>query len=492
MNIFHPRDLATPTSKIKFESTVVIQISKNRFTFHFISYTGTMASEKAEKKLFGTNGARGVTGKDMTPDLVMRIGLSLSKIRKGKIAVGMDTRTSGPSLKSAIKAGLLAGGCDVVDLGILPTPALQYIVKLHFDAGAMITASHNPPEYNGVKIIDSDGTEFSDEDTIKLEGILFSGDYELKEWTGVGKESCANEMLDEYTDAICSRIEKLEKPLTVAVDPGSGPACLTTEKILTGIGCRVHTINGQMDGFFPGRMPEPSPEGLKPLAELVLATNSAFGVAHDGDADRAVFIDDKGEYLEENEEFALMQKYACRNNPGGVVVTPVSTSKVAEIIAAEYNCRVEYTRVGSISVARKMIELAEKGENVVFGGEGNGGLIFPGHQHCRDGGMTAAAMASLISTEGRPLSELRKDLPKLVMLKDKIFSDNHTEILNKATKSFSGEEIDLTDGVRINRKDGRWALLRPSGTEPFMRLYVEAPEKDAAESFREEILKSIN
>jgi len=450
-----------------------------------------MPSSKAEKKLFGTNGARGIAGKDMTPDLVLKIGLALGKMRKGKIAVGMDTRTSGPSLKAAIKSGLLAGGCDIVDLGILPTPALQFIVKSHFDAGAVITASHNPPEYNGVKIIDSDGTEFSDEDTIKLESILFSEDFDIKDWTGTGKESHAPDMLDEYIDAIHNKAGEIDSSLVVAVDPGSGPACLTTERILSGLGCRVHTINGQIDGFFPGRLPEPSPEGLKPLAELVLATGAAFGVAHDGDADRAVFIDDKGEYLEENEEFALMQKYACRNNPGGVVVTPVSTSKVAEIIASEYDCRVEYTKVGSISVARKMIELAEKGEIVVFGGEGNGGLIFPEHQHCRDGGMTAAAMAALISSEGRPLSELRKELPVLVMLKDKIFSSNHTEIMQEVTASFQDEEIDTTDGVRINRKDGSWALIRPSGTEPFMRLYVEAATKEAAERFRDEIMSSV-
>lgn len=450
-----------------------------------------MASVKAEKKLFGTNGVRGVTGKDMTPDLVMKIGLSLGKMRRGKIAIGMDTRTSGPSLKCALKTGLLASGCDVIDLGILPTPALQFIVKSHFDAGAVITASHNPPEYNGVKVIDSDGTEFSDEDTIKLETILFSEEFEVQDWRNTGRESYAPEMLDEYIDAIYSRFEKIEEPFTVVVDPGSGPACLTTEKILSSMGCRVHSINGQMDGFFPGRLPEPSPDGLKPLGELVLATGSAFGVAHDGDADRAVFIDDKGEYLEENEEFALMQKYACCNNPGGIVVTPVSTSKVAEIIASEYNCRVIYTKVGSISVARKMIELAESGENVVFGGEGNGGLIFPEHQHCRDGGMTAAAMASLITNEGKPLSRLRKELPKLVMLKDKIFSSNHKEIIQKVTESFSDEEIDLTDGVRINKKDGSWALIRPSGTEPFMRLYVEADSNEEAEKFREEIKHKI-
>ena len=474
------------------ETPVTIQtLCKNKSTSQNESYIDKMASVKPEKKLFGTNGARGIAGEVMTPDLVMKIGLSLGKLRKGKVAVGMDTRTSGPSLKCAIKAGLLAAGCDVVDLGILPTPALQYIVKLHFDAGAVITASHNPPEYNGVKVIDSDGTEFSDDDTIKLETVLFSGDFDIRDWTETGRESYAPEMLDEYIAAICSRVKQIKEPLTVVVDPGSGPACLTTERILTGIGCRVHTINGQMDGFFPGRLPEPSPEGLKPLAELVLSTGAAFGVAHDGDADRAVFIDDKGNYLEENEEFALMQKYACSSNPGGVVVTPVSTSRAAEIIASEYNCRVEYTKVGSISVARKMIELAEKGENVVFGGEGNGGLIFPGHQHCRDGGMSAAAMASLISAEGKPLSELRKELPILVMLKDKIFSSNHTEIMQKVTASFQDEEIDTTDGVRINRKDGSWALIRPSGTEPFMRLYVEANTKEVAERFRDEIMSYV-
>lgn len=450
-----------------------------------------MSSDKPEKILFGTNGARGVAGKDMTPNLVLKIGLSLCKMKKGKIAVGMDTRTSGPSLKSALKAGLLSGGCDVVDLGILPTPALQYIVKNHFDAGAVITASHNPPEYNGVKIIDSDGTEFSDEDTIKLETILFSEDFEVKDWTESGRESCAPEMLDEYIAAIQNRVENIDDSLAVVVDPGSGPACLTTERVLTGIGCSVHTINGQIDGFFPGRLPEPSPEGLKPLARLVLATGAAFGVAHDGDADRAVFIDDEGKYLDENEEFALMQKYACRNNPGGVVVTPVSTSKAAEIVASEYNCRIEYTKVGSISVARKMLELAENGENVVFGGEGNGGLIFPEHQHCRDGGMTAAAMASLISSEGKPLSELRKELPKLIMLRDKIHSTSHDEIMHKIKTAFNNEDIDLTDGIRINRNNGSWALIRPSGTEPFIRLYVESSSQKTAESFREEIMNSI-
>ncbi|MDD4127164.1 MAG: phosphoglucosamine mutase, partial [Methanomicrobium sp.] len=141
-----------------------------------------MSENQLKKQLFGTNGVRGIIGESMNPELVMKIGLSLGTMRKGTVAVGMDTRTSGPALINALKSGLLSAGCNVVDVGVLPTPALQYIVKMHYDAGAMITASHNPPEYNGVKIIDTDGTEMDDEQTIKLETILFSESYKINEW----------------------------------------------------------------------------------------------------------------------------------------------------------------------------------------------------------------------------------------------------------------------------------------------------------------------
>ncbi|MBN2734193.1 MAG: phosphoglucosamine mutase [Methanomicrobiaceae archaeon] len=449
-----------------------------------------MSVNNLKKQLFGTNGVRGVIGESMTPELVMKIGLSLGAMRKGTIAVGMDTRTSGPALISALKSGLLSSGCNVVDVGILPTPALQYIVKNHYDAGAMITASHNPPEYNGVKIIDADGTEMDDEETIKLENILFSKSFEIKDWENVGSEIFAYEMINEYTDGIISKFTPVSKEMTIAVDPGSGPACLTTAKILSKLGCRVHTINGICDGTFPGRLPEPSLEGLKGLAELVVSTNAEFGVAHDGDADRAVFIDDTGNYLEENEEFALMQRYLCKNTKEGVVVTPVSTSNIVEEIACQTNCRVVYTKVGSIYVARKMLELEAKGENVLFGGEGNGGLIFPKHQYCRDGGMSAAAMLALISEEGKKLSELRKELPERYMLRDKIYAENPAQIISNIRTKLTDENLDLTDGIRINRED-KWALLRPSGTEPFMRLFVEAKNKELAESFRDEIKRQI-
>ena len=447
--------------------------------------------EAPEKQLFGTNGVRGVIGEKMNPELVMKIGMALGTMRKGRIGVGRDTRTSGPALSRAVIAGLLATGCDVIDLGVLPTPAVQYLVREHFDAGAVITASHNPPEYNGVKIIEGDGTEMDDVETINLEQRLFAEEFTIAGWEEMGTLTSAPEMLYEYINAVAGYWNECNADgMTVVADPGSGPACESTPQVLTKMGCHVVTINGMMDGTFPGRLPEPSPEGLQPLAELVRETGAAFGVAHDGDADRAVFIDETGHYLEENEQFALVERFICSETPG-TVVTPVSTSFLAEKIAEETGSTVEYTRVGSISVARRMMALAAEGKTVVYGGEGNGGLILPGHQHCRDGAMTAATMVALLKSSGKTLSELRATLPPHAMLKDKIYTDSPKELLKTAINAFSDDTLDLTDGVRINRQ-GMWALLRPSGTEPFMRLYVEAETKDEAEAFRDEITKIIS
>ena len=446
--------------------------------------------EKRKKRLFGTNGVRDVVGEGMTPELVMHIGMALASMRRGTIAVGRDTRTSGPALSSAIRAGILSCGSDAVDLGVLPTPALQYLVRRHFDAGVVITASHNPPQYNGVKVIEPDGTEMGDEETIALEEILFKERFSAVGWREVGGAREAPEMIKEYIDAVVGHFPPgIGRGMSVVVDPGFGPATLTTPSILTAMGCRVLTVNAQMDGTFPGRLPEPSPEGLSLLSRKVVETGAAFGVAHDGDADRAVFVDEKGRYVEENAEFALMQRHICRKR-AGIVVTPVSTSRLAEKIAGETGSRVIYTPVGSIYVARTMLDLAARGEVVAFGGEGNGGLIFPDHQHCRDGGMTAAAMVHLIAETKRSLSELVGTLPPMVMIKEKISADDPEELLEMAKQRFSGEDLDLVDGVRINRKDS-WALLRPSGTEPFMRLVVEAETKETADEFCREIRDAI-
>jgi phosphomannomutase/phosphoglucomutase len=444
-----------------------------------------MTGEKMGKRLFGTNGVRGVIGEDMNPELVLRIGAALGSMRRGRIAVGRDTRTSGPALSGALKAGILATGSDVVDLGVLPTPALQYIVRGGFTAGAMVTASHNPPEYNGVKVIDADGTEMGDREVIQLEERLFARRFELAPWNLVGRETSAPDRIEEYLTGVAGHVPSgIGEGMTVVVDPGSGAGSRTTPEILTRIGCRVHTLNATEDGTFPNRAPEPSAEGLEPLAQMVTATGAAMGIAHDGDADRTVFIDEKGRFLEENREFAIVARSLC-GRMKGVVVAPVSTSRTVEEVCDRLGSRVEYTAVGSIYVARRMLDLLAGGTPVVMGGEGNGGLIYPEHQFCRDGAMTAATMVSLVSQSGKPLSELAGSLPRHSMIKEKIRTGDARGLVERLVRTYAGEKPDLTDGIRLNREES-WALVRASGTEPLVRITVESRrEKEALDLLKE-------
>jgi phosphomannomutase/phosphoglucomutase len=452
-----------------------------------------MTAQKKQKRLFGTNGVRGVAGKDLTPELVFSIGIALGHLRKGRIAVGRDTRTSGETLGKSLKAGLLATGCDVDDCGILPTPALQYLVRDGYNGGAMITASHNPPEYNGVKIIEPDGTEMGDEETLKLEELIFGPALPIVTWENIGQEKHVPHLLGRYIEGILHHFPGSPgKGMTVVVDPGSGPACITTPKILEGLGCRVLTVNGILDGTFPGRLPEPSAEGLKNLADLVVSSRASFGVAHDGDADRAVFVDENGQFIEENAEFAIVVQNICRQKKG-VIVTPVSSGQVVEEVARREGSTIRYTPVGSIYVARTMRTLLENGEPVIFGGEGNGGLIFPYHQFCRDGGMTAAMMVSLLFSSKKKLSELARQLPERYIIKDKIVADKGAEILALLPEQFPDSVIDRTDGVKIFTKDA-WALVRASGTEPIIRIIIDAKNPSSGKALYRDLksrLKSI-
>jgi len=450
-----------------------------------------MKQKNVSKQLFGTNGVRGVAGEDMVPELGFYIGAAFGSMRHGRIAVGRDTRTSGESMLHALEAGLRGTGCDVVDCGVLPTPALQYIVKDNFAGGAMITASHNPPEYNGIKIIEADGTEMGDEETVELERRIFNHDFDFKPWNKVGSGVSAPDFIDRYITAVARHFPtRIGRRMLVVVDPGSGPASKTTPEILKMLGCRVLTVNGTLDGRFPGRTPEPTPEGLAALSQLVVSSGASFGVAHDGDADRAVFVDEKGHYIEENQEFALVVQHLCKEHKG-TIVTPVSTSQIIETIARSEDCSVTYTKVGSIYVARTMHSLLKNGKKVVFGGEGNGGLIFPGHQFCRDGGMTAATMVSILATRNQKLSELVAHLPRRYMIKGKVRCKEGQNIIGKLGQAFSKDLIDHTDGLKISRGP-MWALIRASGTEPLIRIIVESDDTITADSFYHELMGVIS
>ncbi|MFP4001982.1 MAG: phosphoglucosamine mutase, partial [Thermoplasmata archaeon] len=323
-------------------------------------------------RMFGTNGVRGKVNEDMNSELALKLGEAIGTwIGSPKeVAMGADTRASNYMLKNAVASGLMATGCDVIDLGEAPTPAIQYYTKEKADFGIAITASHNPPEFNGIKCIDSDGTELIKWMEEEIEDIYFSEDFELVEWDEVG-ERRSDDPLRLYSEAIAKKIDKdlisNSKP-RVVLDCANGAGCYLTPYLLRELGCEVITLNAQPDGSFPGHNSEPTEENLQDLIELTSKADIDIGIAHDGDADRAIFIDENGKYIHGDKILTLIAKRLVEEKGGGTVVTPVSSSSSVEDVVEENGGRLIYTAVGSPIVARKMKE-----EDAIFGGEENGG-----------------------------------------------------------------------------------------------------------------------
>ncbi|MBC7118809.1 MAG: phosphoglucosamine mutase, partial [Methanobacteriaceae archaeon] len=267
---------------------------------------------------------------------------------------------------------------------------------------------------------------------------------------------------------------------TVVVDCGSGAASYTTPYLLRELGCEVLSLNCQPDGFFPGRNPEPTPENLKDLMNTVKASGADLGIAHDGDADRTICIDEKGEFIFGDKTFALVEKKMLKENKGGLIVTTVATTSAIYDIAKENNGKVITTPVGDLIVARTLKE--KKG---LFGGEENGGLIFPDFVYGRDGALSAAKILEIMAEEGKPISKLVAELPKYYSEKMKIRCPDELKpkvmatIQEKVEKDPKIDRIDTTDGVKIFKEDG-WVIIRPSGTEPIFRCFAEAKSQEKA------------
>jgi len=434
--------------------------------------------ENGRKKLFGTNGIRGVPNVDLTPVFCSEIASAIGTFsRTGTVAVGRDTRLSGDMILSSVKAGLLSTGKNVIDLGILPTPALQLYCKKNNVFGVIITASHNPPQFNGIKCIDSDGTELSQGDEARIEDIYYGRNYEMCQWNRIGTVSFFSGQIEEYHRSIISQVSAegiRAKHFRVVVDTGNGAAYSSTPDLLTKLGCAVTTLNANPDGLFTSRNAEPRPENLSSLIDLMKTGRFDLGIAHDGDADRAVFVDENGKFIEGENTLALAIKDVAEK--GDVVVTPVSSSDLITDICSTSGLRLVQTRVGAPIVARKMID-----ESAKIGGEENGGIIFGQHQYCRDGGMTAAKMLDIMAKSGKKISDLVADLPKYTLLKESIHTEITWEKLSSQIKEyFKAYRIDFTDGLKIYFPTG-WILVRPSGTEPIVRIYSNARDENNAQ-----------
>ncbi|MEM3823786.1 MAG: phosphoglucosamine mutase [Candidatus Bathyarchaeia archaeon] len=436
----------------------------------------------SSRRMFGTNGIRGVTNKELTPELAAKIGGAIGTFFKtGKLIVGHDARTSSPMLTKAVISGLNAAGCDVFLAGMAPTPALQYAVKTHKAKGAVIvTASHNPPEYNGIKVVWNDGIEISREQEIQIENIFFEGKTRYAKWDKIGKVLTLAEVIDEYVEAIKKHAyaDIAEKRYHIVVDAANSVAALAVPKLLRDLGCRVTTINANIDGTFPARPPEPRPENLKDLALTVRAVGADLGVAFDGDADRSIFVDENGEIHWGDKTFALVEKYFLIRNPGEKVVSPISSSTMVKDIADAYGGEVVWTKVGSVTVSHTMKKI-----NAKLGGEENGGIFYGPHQAVRDGGMAAALILNIMAESGKKLSQLLDELPKYFIEKGKVECPSalKEKVLEKLIEQLMGLNPSTIDGVKVWFEDKSSILARPSGTEPLYRLYAEAKTKERAE-----------
>ncbi|KAA0002425.1 MAG: phosphoglucosamine mutase [Thermoplasmata archaeon] len=434
-------------------------------------------------RLFGTNGVRGIVNEDMNAELALHLGMAIGTFFSSPLAIATDTRTSNLMLKNAVISGLLSTGCNVYDAGIAPSPALQYYVKMNkVGGGVIITASHNPPEFNGIKVVDRDGTELAREKEKKIEEIYFQGKWKKEKWDKIGKVQEVD-AIHPYIDAIVSSVdsEKIKKRnFTVVLDCGNGAGSLTAPYILSKCGCRVITLNSNPDGSFPGRNAEPLKENVMDLLTAVREWGADIGIAYDGDADRAIFVDENGEYIHGDKTLSIVAGYMVEKK-GGIVVTPVSTSSCVEDFVKERGGKVVYTKVGAPIVARKMMEI-----KATFGGEENGGLIFPNHQYCRDAGMATVAILEIMALKKKTLSELVEEVPHYSLVKTKVKCKNERkkEVMQKFLQR-EKNKIDLTDGAKIYFHDG-WVLVRPSGTEPIIRIYAEGKSEGRAREMVEE------
>ena len=440
-------------------------------------------------RLFGTNGIRGVFGDGLTLDFVSDIVSSLGTFfRKGPILVGYDGRESSVIMSKVVCASLSAIGLDSSICGLVPTPCLQFATKkLGYSGGIMITASHNPPEYNGLKPTAKDGVEISREDELKVEDIYFK-----KRWSASNKpHSIGNETrsIRTYLDGIKSQVnvKKIRSGrFKVALDLGNGAQAVTAPLLCKELGCEVVAINDKIDGTFSGRGSEPTPQNLNKLSQAVVKSKADFGIAFDGDGDRSIFCDEKGKILTGDRSALLISRFLLNKYPRSKVVTTLNSTSAIEEIAEQTKSQVLRTRVGSVEVSRKMVQ-----EKALVGFEENGGFMYGKHNQVRDGSMTMALVLDLLSKTHKVLSEEMNSLPQSFTTKGKIecSKDSFKKILQSL--KIEPYKKDLTDGIKIFLDKSSWVMVRLSGTEPIARIYAESDTEDNLDEIFDKYMSKI-
>ena len=424
------------------------------------------------EKLFGTNGVRGIFAEDFNLEFIHDLVLSVAtNFKQGKILVGHDGRNSSHIIEKVVSSALNFSGLDCFLAGLIPTPCLEFATKkLGYDGGIMITASHNPPEYNGIKVVASDGVEISRNDEKKIENIFFKKDWNTL--SHIATTDNEKNAVDVYINGIKSHLDVSRiknKHFKVSLDLGNGAQAVTAIRLCRELGCDVYSINEQIDGSFPGRGSEPTPENLQSLSELVKSTNSDLGIAFDGDGDRSIFCDNEGKIITGDSSAILLCNYLLEKNPNSDVITCLNSGTVIEELILQTNSKVIRTKVGSVEVSRKMVD-----ENALIGFEENGGFMFGNHNQVRDGAMTLALMLDLLSEYQSTFAENIKNLPQSFTTKTKIkcTKDESKLVIEQLLVEFPN--ANTTDGIKIIIDEKNWIMVRPSGTEPIVRIYAES------------------
>lgn len=439
------------------------------------------------KKLFGTSGIRGKINSEITCELALNVAKSLAKYlgNLGSVVVGYDARTTNIMLDQTICAGLLESGINVIKIGMVPTPLVGYATeKLGADAGIMLTASHNPSQYNGIKLWNKNGMAYTSRQESEIEEIYENKSYKSVAWDKIGKLSYNEEIKGQYIDDLVDLVN-IKPGLKVVIDCASGAGSEISPLVFRKAGCIVTTLNSQVDGFFPGRNPEPNEENLQTLMKTVVAIGADLGIAHDGDADRMITVDEKGVVSPFDSLLALISK----EFDGDIVTTVDAGLCMDESVKG----KVLRTKVGDVNVAEAILE-----KNASFGGEPSGTWLHPDFCMCPDGILSGLRMAEIVSRDGK-LSKLLEGIPSYPNIREKIncskdakvkIMENMEELLVNAFDDIV--DINSIDGVRLTFKDDSWVLVRPSGTEDYVRITLESKDAKRADEIKETCVKIIN
>ncbi|QLK25798.1 phosphoglucosamine mutase [Natrinema zhouii] len=423
--------------------------------------------------MFGTSGIRGTVGEEVTADLALSVGRAVASDGYDRVVVGRDARESGIVLTDALTAGLRECGADVLEVGVAATPTVARAVsRENADAGVVLTASHNPAPDNGLKLWDASGKAFDADQRDAIATRIEADEYDLRPWDGHGSLESLEDSIDHHAKDVSESVS-IDDPPSVAVDIGNGAGGITA-RVLSELGCDVVTLNGQQDGRFPGRPSEPTRETLGDLSALVEATDARLGIAHDGDADRMLAVDETGSFVPKDVLLALFAREAATD--GDVVAAPVDTSMAVDDHLATVGASVSRTRVGDTFVADRT-----KRPDVVFGGEPSGAWIWPDETLCPDGPLAACKLVELVADRG-PLSSLVERVETYPIRRASVRVEEKVAVMNQVRDRVCEryDDINTLDGVYVDVDDG-WILLRASGTEPVVRLTVEARDESRVE-----------